>query len=409
MMKKPGLACSRALFWALCAAAAGAGGCQSNDSTGTPGTGGQSTGSGGRADSGSGGSETSASGGSKGSGGVASSGGSNGSGGVASSGGSNGSGGSAAGTGGAGTGGAETTASGGTTGASGGSSGGGGQAGQGGSSAGGRSGTAGAAGGATATGGAGGASAGGWVNIMPVSDALKDANGVQWYPYVKGYTPGMDPLKTFRYDASTGYLVVTYADYPNGSFDNHLGLIYYDKKVTNYKVRFEYHFKDPQAKNPVSWGKNNSGIFVFCTDPHMITGNPDFPTGIEIQLLGYQSAGGDVNGQICLNSTVGMYPAKVGSMNVSGPGGCLKSMQSASDFKTQNAAATWVTVEVDVTATGTTSLYQYTADGMKPASPIQTFAAPVKTGGQTVTSGWFSLQSESQPCEFRKIELMENP
>jgi len=299
------------------------------------------------------------------------------------------------------------TASGGTLGGSGGAS---GKAGAEGGSAGSSGGGGPGAGGrSSATGGAAGASADGWVNITPVDDTLKDANGVQWYPYVKGYTPGMDPLKTFRYDASTGYLVVTYADYPSSSFDNHLGLIYYDKKVTNYKVRFEYHFKEPQAKNPVSWGKNNSGIFVFCTDPHMITGNPDFPTGIEVQLLGYQSAGGDVNGQICLNSTVGMYPAKIGTMNVSGPGGCVKSMQSAADFKTQNVAATWVTVETDVSATGTTNIYQYTPDGMKPASPIQTFSAPVKTGGQTVTSGWFSLQSESQPCEFRKIELMEMP
>jgi hypothetical protein len=259
------------------------------------------------------------------------------------------------------------------------------------------------------TGGGGGSSAGGWVNVMPVDETLKDAHGVAWFPYVKGYTPGMDPLKTFRYDAATGYLVVTYADYPNGSFDNHLGLLYYDKKLTNYKVRVEYHFKDPQAKNPVSWGHNNSGIFVLCTDPHMISGNPDFPAGIEIQLLGYQSAGGDINCQICLNSTVSTYPTKIGTMNISGSGGCFKSTQNASDFKTQNAAATWVTVEADVSTTGTTSIYQYTPDGMKPASTIQTFVGPVKAGGQTVTSGWFSLQSESQPVEFRKIELMETP
>ena len=66
-----------------------------------------------------------------------------------------------------------------------------------------------------------------------------------------------------------------------------------------------------------------------------------------------------------------------------------------------------MTLEADVSASGTTNIYQYTPDGMKPASTIQTFAAPVKTGGQTLTGGWFSLQSESQPCEFRKIELME--
>ena len=64
---------------------------------------------------------------------------------------------------------------------------------------------------------------------------------------------------------------------------------------------------------------------------------------------------------------------------------------------------------MSATGTGMTNIYQYTKDGMKPATPIQTFSAPLKTGTQTVTSGWISLQSESQPCTFRKIELVELP
>jgi hypothetical protein len=248
--------------------------------------------------------------------------------------------------------------------------------------------------------GTGGLSGTGWVSILPTDDQLTG-----WVPYVKGYPPGTDPLNTFRRDAN-GYLVVTYADYPNGSFDGRLGLIYYDKQLTNYKVRIEYSFQEPQAKNPVAWGKNNSGIFVFCTDPHLITGNPDFPTGIEIQLLGKPSTGGQSNCQICLNSTVGMYPAQIGNMTINGPGGCLVSTQALADFQ---LAATWTTVEADVTGAGVTNIYQYTQDGMKPANPIQTFSAPVKTGGTTVTSGWVALQSESQPITFRKVELMELP
>jgi len=293
------------------------------------------------------------------------------------------------------------SASGGAGGPSGGAGGSGGTAGGSGGSTGGAGGSTGGAGGSTA--GAGGANADGWVSILPADDKLTG-----WVPYVKGYTPGTDPLKTYRRDPATGALMVTYADYPSGSFDNHLGLIYYDKKLTNYKIRIEYSFQEPQAKNPVSWGKNNTGIFVFGTDPHQITGNPDFPTAIEIQILGKPSAGGSVNGQICLNSTVGMYPAMIGTKAITGPGGCIVSTQNASDFQ---AAATWTTVEADVdgSPTGVTKIYQYTQDGMKPATPIQTFTGPVKTGGQTVSSGWVSLQSESQPCTFRKIELMELP
>jgi hypothetical protein len=287
----------------------------------------------------------------------------------------------------------------------------------GGSATGGTGGTGGAAGGQGGTGGtapgaaggpggqagaAGGASGDGWVSILP-----KDEQLTGWFPYVKGYTPGTDPLKTFRRDPATGALMVSYEDYPDGSFANHLGLIYYDKKLTNYKVRFEYSFQEPQAKNPVSWGKNNNGIFVFGTDPHQITGNPDFPTAIEIQILGKPSAGGSVNGQICLNSTVGMFPAMIGTKAINAAGGCFASTQNSNDLQ---AAATWTTVEVEVdgSATGVTKIYQYT-DGVKPATPIQTFTGPVKTGGQTVTSGWLSFQSESQPTTFRKIDLMELP
>jgi len=249
-----------------------------------------------------------------------------------------------------------------------------------------------------------GTSGDGWVSIMPIDETLKDARGVQWFPYVKGYAPGMDPLKTYRFDPATGYLVVRYDNYPGMSFDTRLGLLYYDKKLTNYKVRIEYSFQEPQAKNPVGWGKNNSGLFVFCTDPHTITGNPDFPTGIEIQILGNPSTGGSVNCQICLNSTVGMYPAKIGGKTITGPGGCFPSTQDPTDFQ---PAANWVTVEADVSATGTTNIYQLTQDGKLPATPIQTISTPVKTGAQTVTDGWLSLQSESQPCNFRKVELME--
>jgi len=262
----------------------------------------------------------------------------------------------------------------GTGGAAGGTGGTGGAAGAGGM-------TGGSGGSGGAAGGAGGGSGDGWVSILP-----KDEQLTGWVPYVKGYTPGTDPLKTFRRDAATGALMVSYQDYPNGSFANHLGLIYYDKKLSNYKVRFEYSFQEPQASNPVSWGKNNSGIFVFGTDPHQITGDPDFPTAIEIQILGKPSAGGSVNGQICLNSTVGMYPAMIGTKGINAAGGCFASTQNANDLQ---PAATWTTVEVEVdgSATGVTKVYQY-KDGMKPATPIQTFTGPVKTGGQTVTSGW---------------------
>lgn len=335
----------------------------------------------------------SATGGKTGASGGAASGGSTGSGGAAQTGGATGSGGAA---------------TGGSPGATGGNSGSGGSA-SGGSASGGSSGSGGSGTGGAANGGAGGKGSGGangggggtvtggggkgsWVSILPTDDALTG-----WVPLVKPYPVGMDPNKTFRRDAN-GYLVVTYADYPNGNFDGHFGHIYYDKLLTNYRVRVEYRFQEPQAKNPPSWGKNNSGIMVFCTDPRKVTGNPDFPPSIEIQLAGNPSGGGPINCQLCLNGS-NMYVTKVLTQTVTGPGGCFKSTLATADFQ---PAANWVTVEVDVQATGTTSVYQH-PDTTK---AIMTFSG-VMLGSQKITSGYLSLQSESQPIQFRKIDLMD--
>jgi hypothetical protein len=240
-------------------------------------------------------------------------------------------------------------------------------------------------------GGGDGASNGGWVSIWNGKDLTN------WYPLITGFPYKTDPYNTFRADPATGVIKVTYENYPNGgSFDNHFGLLYYDKFLTNYRVRVEYHFLEPQAKNPPGWGKNNSGLMLFGIDPATVTGNPNFPPLIEIQLLGTPSAGGTNNANIC----------RPGGMTVTTlfdkpatPGNCQDSLTGPAP-----PAAQWVTVEAEVHVKGTTKIYQY-PDTTK---PVLTFAG-VTYAGKLVTGGYISIQSESQPCEFRKIELMELP
>jgi hypothetical protein len=237
----------------------------------------------------------------------------------------------------------------------------------------------------------GAGSQGGWVSIFNG----KDLTG--WYPMITGYPYKTDPYNTFRADPTTGVIRVTYESYPNGgSFDNHFGLLYYDRALTNYRVRVEYRFLEPQAKNPPSWGKNNSGLMLFCLDPTKVTGDPDFPPLIEIQLLGTPSAGGTNNANIC----------RPGGMTVTtlfdkpAPGGnCADSTTGPAPV-----AAQWVTVEADVHVNSDTRIYQY-PDTTK---PVLVFNG-VMYGGKPVTTGYVSLQSESQPVEFRKVELMELP
>lgn len=73
-------------------------------------------------------------------------------------------------------------------------------------------------------------------------------------PLIHKWKYAEDPYHTFRVDPANAVIRVTYEDYPGQSFDDHCGLLYYDKALTDYRVRVTYRFREPQAKNPVSWG-----------------------------------------------------------------------------------------------------------------------------------------------------------
>jgi Domain of Unknown Function (DUF1080) len=254
---------------------------------------------------------------------------------------------------------------------------------------GGASGAAGAGGGAAGAGGgtagAGGGSADGWVKIFNGQDLTG------WSPLIHKSAYKEDTYKTFRADPVNHVIKVTYEDYPGGTFEDRCGLLYYDKLLTNYRVRATYRFLEPQAKNPVSWGKNNSGLMIFGIDPAKVTGDPEFPPLIEIQLLGAGSSGGSTTPNVCV------------------PGGMTMSKNTAAcgDNHTGVApppAGDWVTVEAEVHVTGDTKVFQYP----NKTTPIITMSGPTYQG-KAVTGGYLSLQSESQPLEFKDVELMELP
>jgi Domain of Unknown Function (DUF1080) len=253
------------------------------------------------------------------------------------------------------------------------------------------SGGTGVAGGGTAgTAGSGGASSDGWARIFNGTDLTG------WVTLIHKWKYNEDPYRTFRVNADTGVIRVTYDDYPGQNFDDHCGLLYYDKHLTNYRIRFTYRFYEPQAKNPVSWGKNNSGLMVFAIDPKTVTGDPEFPPLIEIQLIGTPSSGGKNNANLC----------QPGGMTVSELFGSPLSDSSCHDSRSGTAppADQWVTIEAEVRADGETKVYQH-PDVTK---PVLSFSGP-RYKGQAVTGGYLAFQSESQPIEYKDIELKELP
>lgn len=225
----------------------------------------------------------------------------------------------------------------------------------------------------------------GWVNLFNG----KDLTG--WVPLIHKSKVGENYMDTFRADSVNKVIRIAYDKYPNQSFDGRIGNLYYNKRLTNYRVRVTYRFIEPQAKNPVSWGRNNSALMIFAVDPYTITGDPQLPPMIELQLLGSPSAGGTTSPNYCDLGGMSMqqHSARCGN-NGSG--------------KAPNPANQWTTVEAEVHVTGVTKVFQLPDT----TNPAQTMSGP-RYMNQAVTGGFVALQSESQPIEFKDILLKELP
>jgi hypothetical protein len=135
---------------------------------------------------------------------------------------------------------------------------------------------------------------------------------------------------------------------------------------------------------------------IFAIDPQTVMNDPEFPPLIEIQLIGTPSTGGTKNANLC----------QPGGMTVSKLFGQSISDSSCHDSRSGTArpAAEWVTIEAEVHVSGDTKIFQYP----EMTTPVLTVSGPVYKG-QPVTGGYLALQSESQPVEFKDIELKELP
>jgi|GEM_PF-3543180 len=237
----------------------------------------------------------------------------------------------------------------------------------------------------------------GWVNLFNG----KDLTG--WIPLIHLSKVGVNTDSTFRPDLENNGIRVSYDKY-TGSFGGDqckCGLLYYNKPLTNYRIRVTYRFFDPLVSNAPSWGKNNSGLMIFGIDPTKVTGDPIYPPIVEIQLLGTPSSGGSTNANECemrqfVNPTV--------TATHTGTCGNNKDSKAPGSGKAAPAASVWTTIEADVHITGDTKVYQWPDT----TNPVLIMSKPMY-GTQAVTSGYLAIQSEGQPIVFKDIMLKELP
>lgn len=229
-----------------------------------------------------------------------------------------------------------------------------------------------------------------WVSIFNG----KDLTG--WTPKVRGCEAGDNFQNTFR--VVDGVLKVDYSDYQE--WDNRFGHLFYDKKYSHYRLRLEYRFTGEQFKGGPGWAFRNSGVMVHSEAPQTMELNQDFPTSLEVQILGGTGNGERTTGNLCTPGTHVEFEGKLDTRH------CISSKS-----KTFNGDQ-WVALEIEVRGNelirhliNGEEVIQYAKPQYGGDAHAEKLAAAA--GDKMISEGYFCLQSESHPVEFRKIEILE--
>jgi hypothetical protein len=218
-----------------------------------------------------------------------------------------------------------------------------------------------------------------------------------WKPKIKGYALGENFGNTFRVE--DGVLKVRYDAY-QGKFSNRFGHIFYKEPFSSYVLRVEYRFVGEQLSDGPGWAFRNSGVMLHCQPPETMDKDQDFPVCVEVQLLGGPETGERHTANLCTPGT-----------NVVMDGKLVTRHCTDSTSKTYRGDQ-WVTVELEVRGSKSIAhriegkvVLSYSEPQLdekdSDAKKLIDRGAP-----RLLEKGYISLQSESHPVEFRKVELM---
>ncbi|AYB35605.1 3-keto-disaccharide hydrolase [Chryseolinea soli] len=223
----------------------------------------------------------------------------------------------------------------------------------------------------------------------------KDLN--DWKPKIAGYPLGENFAGTFG--VSDGKIKVSYGGYE--TFDERYGHLFYKKPFSCYLLAVEYRFTGEQVKGGPDWAIRNSGAMIHGQSPESMGVKQDFPISIEVQLLGGNGKDERSTANLCTPGTNVVMNGKLYTDH------CINSTS-----KTFHGDQ-WVRVEVLVLGD---SLVKHIVEGdtvltyEKPqigGGNVSNYDPKEMVDGKLLTKGSISLQSESHPVEFRKVELVD--
>ncbi|MEJ6702293.1 MAG: DUF1080 domain-containing protein [Akkermansiaceae bacterium] len=210
----------------------------------------------------------------------------------------------------------------------------------------------------------------------------KDLTG--WTPKFKGQDLGVNYKNTFL--VKDGLLTVSYDNYEKWVGD--FGHLFFKDEFSHYILRAEYRFIGEQVKGGPGWAFRNNGLMIHGQTAASMKKDQDFPNSIEVQLLG-----GHPNGK-----------GKRGTLNLCTPGthvylnGKLDKRHCITSTSPTFYGDQWVTVEIEINGG---EVVRHKVGG----KVVMEYKMPQLNDGTVLEKGTISIQAESHPTQFRKIEV----
>ncbi|MGL4464945.1 MAG: 3-keto-disaccharide hydrolase [Planctomycetia bacterium] len=245
-------------------------------------------------------------------------------------------------------------------------------------------------------------------DARPAAAEPSPSPGAQWYSLfdgktLNGWTPkiryedyGEDKNRTFR--VADGMIQIRYDGYQ--TYVHQRGSLFFNEPFSRYRLRFEYRIVGPQCEGGPDWALRRTSVMFHAEDPRMMDKDRELPVGLVVQLHG----GDGVNSceTACLYS-LGTRVVHDGRLSTA------PYLRSTS--KTFHGDQ-WVTVELEVRGAGKI-IHRVNGETVlsyeQPQYDPNDEAAKKLIRGDGILAlegGCISLLSESQPADYRNIQIM---
>lgn len=230
-------------------------------------------------------------------------------------------------------------------------------------------------------------------------DLFNGENLDNWVIKFTGYPLGENFNNTFRVEDSL--LKVSYEEWDQ--WGGQFGHIFYDRSFSHYILRVEYRFVGEQVEGGPGWAFRNNGLMLHSQDPETMTQDQEFPASLETQLLGGNGTDERTTLNLCTPGT-----------NFVMDGELITQHCNSSTSDTYHGDQ-WVTAEIEVRGSEVVRhkidgevVFEYTDPQYDPNDSDARHIMEINNIDEDellIDEGYISLQAESHPTQFRKIQV----